>query len=216
MQFTILWNCDILIKYFQVYFYGLRAVSIVDEASSPFYSLFSFICMQHSKLRCKISAIILYSEIKFKETVENIQHIQSYSRCISRLSLSVCLSAYLSAQHRMLIPLFHYNGVSLSIYASTVFSLDLGRFFSFLIVYTVGRTPWKGDQPVARPLPTHRITQTQNKRTQTSMRRVGFEPTIPAFERAKTVTALDCAATVTGQWCLVKVKLSCSARTQTL
>jgi hypothetical protein len=32
--------------------------------------------------------------------------------------------------------------------------------------YTVGTTPWRGDQPVARPLPTHRTTQTQNKRTQ--------------------------------------------------
>jgi hypothetical protein len=39
------------------------------------------------------------------------------------------------------------------------FLLDLGRFFSFLILYTVGRTPWTGDQPVARPLPTHRTTQ---------------------------------------------------------
>jgi hypothetical protein len=37
--------------------------------------------------------------------------------------------------------------------------------FSFLTLYTVGRTPWMGDQPVARPLPTHRTTQTQNKRT---------------------------------------------------
>jgi hypothetical protein len=32
--------------------------------------------------------------------------------------------------------------------------------------YTDGRTPWTSDQPVARPLPTHRTTQTQNKRTQ--------------------------------------------------
>jgi hypothetical protein len=30
------------------------------------------------------------------------------------------------------------------------------------------------------------------------MRRVGFEPTIPVFERAKTVHALDRAATVIG------------------
>jgi hypothetical protein len=37
-------------------------------------------------------------------------------------------------------------------------------------------------------------TQTQNKHKQTSMPRVGFEPTIPAFERAKTVHALDRAA----------------------
>jgi hypothetical protein len=70
--------------------------------------------------------------------------------------------------------------------------LSLGRFFSFLTLYTKGRTPWRGDQPVARPLSTHRTTQTQNKRTQISMPWVGFEPTIPAFERAKTVHALDC------------------------
>jgi hypothetical protein len=38
--------------------------------------------------------------------------------------------------------------------------------FSFLTLYTAGRTPLTGDQPVARPLPTHRTTQTQNKRTQ--------------------------------------------------
>jgi hypothetical protein len=72
--------------------------------------------------------------------------------------------------------------------------------FSFLILYisTVGRTPLTRDQPFASPIPTHRTTQTQNKRTQTSMPRVGYEPTIPEFERMKTVHALDCAATVIG------------------
>jgi hypothetical protein len=53
-----------------------------------------------------------------------------------------------------------------------------------------------GDQPVARPLLTHRTTQTQYELTQTSMPRVGFEPTTPVFERAKTVRALDRAPTV--------------------
>jgi hypothetical protein len=43
--------------------------------------------------------------------------------------------------------------------------LDIGRFFAFLILYTVGRTPWAGDQPVPRPLPTHGTTQAQNKHT---------------------------------------------------
>jgi hypothetical protein len=76
--------------------------------------------------------------------------------------------------------------------------LDLGHFFSFLILYTVDRTPWTGNQPVARPLPTHRTAQTQNKRTQTSVPWVGFEHPIPASERAKTVHALDGAATVIG------------------
>jgi hypothetical protein len=59
-------------------------------------------------------------------------------------------------------------------------------------------TPWKGDQPVARPLPTHRTTQAQNKGTQTFMPQVGFEPTIPVFEPVKTVHVLDRAATVFG------------------
>jgi hypothetical protein len=31
-------------------------------------------------------------------------------------------------------------------------------FFSFLILYTDGRTPWTGNQPVARPLPIYRTT----------------------------------------------------------
>jgi hypothetical protein len=44
--------------------------------------------------------------------------------------------------------------------------LGRGSFFSFLILHTAGRTTWSGDQPVARPLPTHRTKQTQNKRTQ--------------------------------------------------
>jgi hypothetical protein len=56
-------------------------------------------------------------------------------------------------------------------------------------LYTVRRTPWTGDQPVERPLSTHRITQAQNKRAQTSMHRVGFELTIPVFELAKMVHA---------------------------
>jgi hypothetical protein len=44
---------------------------------------------------------------------------------------------------------------------------------------------------------TRKNTNTE-KLTQTSMAWMGFEPTIPAFERAKTVHALDCPATVIG------------------
>jgi hypothetical protein len=84
------------------------------------------------------------------------------------------------------------------IYGSTAIFLDLGRFSSFLIFYTVGRTPWTGDQPFARPLLAHKTAQTLNKRTQTSMPQVGFEPTIPVFERTKKVHNLDRAATVIG------------------
>jgi hypothetical protein len=46
----------------------------------------------------------------------------------------------------------------------------------------------------------------QNKQRQTSMPRVGFEPMIPGFEWAKTVHALDLAATVTG--CIICQELN--------
>jgi hypothetical protein len=56
----------------------------------------------------------------------------------------------------------------------------------------------EGDKSVARPEPAHRTAQTQNKRKEASMPQVGFEPTIPLFERAKTVHALDRTTTVIG------------------
>jgi hypothetical protein len=98
---------------------------------------------------------------------------------------SVCLPIHLSI----------YLSIYIWLYSPL---LDPGSFFSFLILYTAGRTSWTGDQPVARPLPTRRIIQTQNKCRQISMPRVGFEPTIPVFERAMTDHALDHAATVIG------------------
>jgi hypothetical protein len=56
-----------------------------------------------------------------------------------------------------------------------------------------------GDQPGARQQPTYGTTQTQNKRAQTSMSEVGFEPTNPVFDWAKTVRSLDRAATAIGR-----------------
>jgi hypothetical protein len=64
----------------------------------------------------------------------------------------------------------------LKIYLSIALQPFIGHrpLLSFLIFYTVDRTPWTGDQLDAR----YRRAQTQNKRTQTSMPQVGFEPTI--------------------------------------
>jgi hypothetical protein len=45
---------------------------------------------------------------------------------------------------------------NLSVCRSTAL-VDLGGFFSFLILYIISRTPQTGDQPVARLLPAHRI-----------------------------------------------------------
>jgi hypothetical protein len=74
----------------------------------------------------------------------------------------------------------------------TVICWTLAAFFSFVILYT----PGTGDQPVSRPTPTHRTTQRENKRKQTSIPRVGFEPTTPMCERVKTIHAYDRVAAV--------------------
>jgi hypothetical protein len=86
--------------------------------------------------------------------------------------------------------------------------------------FTDSRAPWTGDQPVASPVPKHRTTHKQNKRIHTPnihalsgirthdpsvrasedsscLRPLGYCDRL-ASERAKTVHALDCAATVTG------------------
>jgi hypothetical protein len=48
-----------------------------------------------------------------------------------------------------------------------------------------------GDRLVARPLLTRRTAEIENKRTQTTMLGVGFEPTTSVFELAKTVHDVD-------------------------
>jgi hypothetical protein len=97
-----------------------------------------------------------------------------------------------------------YGGIS--IYLSTYLRFysfsGLWPLIQFLNPYRVDRAPWTGNQPVARPLPTHRRTQTQ-----IPMPRVGFEPTIPVFERAKTVHALDRAATVRGSGSVIPLEM---------
>jgi hypothetical protein len=77
-----------------------------------------------------------------------------------------------------------------SIYGSTVLRWALAASSFSWSFHTDGRIPWTRDQPIARPLPTYRTAQTQNKRTETSIPWVGSEPTIPVFERAKTARPL--------------------------
>jgi hypothetical protein len=89
-----------------------------------------------------------------------------------------------------------YNSLSLCF---LLFPLEhrasVKRFLSlqFLNPKTVDRTPWTGISPSQG-----RYLHKQNKHKQTSMLWVGLEPTIPAFEHAKTVHALDRAVTVIG------------------
>jgi hypothetical protein len=96
-------------------------------------------------------------------------------------------------------PGFENFSLSLSLFAvvpTTKLRASVKRFVSlqFLNPKTFGTTPWMGDHHVVRPLP----IQTQNKHRQISMPWVGLEPTIPEFELAKTVHALESEANVTG------------------
>jgi hypothetical protein len=72
----------------------------------------------------------------------------------------------------------------------------LFQFQNRVLVQSVGLLERGISPPVARPLHRHRATQTQNKHTQTSMHRVGFEPTTPVYERVTTIYALGHVATV--------------------
>jgi hypothetical protein len=80
------------------------------------------------------------------------------------------------------------------LYMTTVL-VDLARFFSFLICTQSVDFVDVGSDRCKAATYTQNNTK-QNKRTQISMPGVGFELTIPVFELARTVHALDRAANV--------------------
>jgi hypothetical protein len=79
--------------------------------------------------------------------------------------------------------------------------LDLEQFFIFLIFYTVGRAPWMGEQPLARSLPKHRTTQTQNKRI--------YTPIIHALSEIRTH---DPSVRASGESSCLRIRGHCDRR----
>jgi hypothetical protein len=81
-------------------------------------------------------------QMSVKSVTESMrQNVQASSQTSPNVNQALCL------------------GLSVYLWLYSPF-LDLGRFFNFLILYTVGRTLWTGDQTCARPLPAHRTAQT--------------------------------------------------------
>jgi hypothetical protein len=118
--------------------------------------------------------------------------------------LSVCL-----IRHHAMKTYRKVEGIHSFTYTSMALQPLVGPWplFQFRNLFqTDGSTPWTSDPPVARPLPTHRPTQTQIKRRQATTPRLGFEPTTPAFERAKWVRALDRAAGYCDRWSMIWLK----------
>jgi hypothetical protein len=74
-------------------------------------------------------------------------------------------------------------------------------FFVSLLVYTQSIGLLRREISPSQGRYLHAGQHKHNPRTQTSMHRLGFEPTIPVFEQGKTVHALDSAATVIDWLC---------------
>jgi hypothetical protein len=109
-----------------------------------------------------LACVALYIQTPTNSNWNKERKLHGYRFCKQcYLSLvTICLSVYLCINQSVVaaVP----SGVSLSplriiisICGSTALLLNFGSYFSFLSFYTVGRTPWTGDQPVARPLPAH-------------------------------------------------------------
>jgi hypothetical protein len=101
------------------------------------------------------------------------------------LLLSVCLSVYLPTY-----PPTHLS-IYLSIYGSIALCWTLASFsVSWSFTQSVGLLG-RGISP-SQGSYLHTGQHKQNKSAQTSMPQGRFEPTIPVFERVKTVHVLDC------------------------
>jgi hypothetical protein len=131
---------------------------------------------------------------RFFISLINYDTLELYFRCIFTVETNYRIYLY--------IYLPTYPPTYLSSYLSIYLSVALQPFvwpwplFQFIdLTQSVGHLG-RGNQAVARPLPAHRRTLIQNKRTQTSIPQVGFEPTMSVLERAKTVYALARAAAV--------------------
>jgi hypothetical protein len=74
---------------------------------------------------------------------------------------------------------------------STALLSRFGRSSILSVLCIANRTPSVGDQPVIRPQPTHRITETRNKHAETYKPRVGFEHMMPVSEWGNVVDALN-------------------------
>jgi hypothetical protein len=108
----------------------------------------SELCMQLCNLKWKICRQSNDSNIKPKNQEETV--LRSY--------LSAAISRTPARSRDILRTADSTNSMTVGELAPT---LEHRADFSVSWSFTDGRTPWTGDQLVARPLPKHRTTQTQ-------------------------------------------------------
>jgi hypothetical protein len=110
----------------------------------------------------------------------SIRHMRNTSRrVINRLAPNLIISLHGLIYYVFFFFFFLIFYISYYAFWPGPFRINLELW----ILQTVGRTPWTGDRPALSQGPyLHRTTE--KKCGQTFMPRVGFEPTIPVFERA--------------------------------
>jgi hypothetical protein len=83
--------------------------------------------------------------------------------CQKERNTEACLQCSITLNYKHLL-IFIHSSMSLQPFVGPWPLLQFRNLF-----YTDGRIPWTSDQSIARPLPTHRTTQTQNERTHTDI-----------------------------------------------
>jgi hypothetical protein len=107
------------------------------------------------------SSFLFFSSLFFTFLFFFPRDIHLHGDCVACVKLYVLNAVRNRSKHILYAIAWCIYTTSLSVCLSICLSLDLQpfadlvRLLSFLIFYTAGRTPWTGDQPVARPLPAH-------------------------------------------------------------
>jgi hypothetical protein len=143
----------------------------------PFnYELVSYYCYKHEKeKKYKIMCFLLNLLSSFPSWIHYSVFIITSLTCLPHSSRTLSNRICVLALNSYLKSAINNSQWNISYIYLWLYSLcGPWPLFQFLNPYTVGTTPWTEDQPVARPLPTHRTAKTQNKCTQTFMPRVGF------------------------------------------
>jgi hypothetical protein len=112
----------------------------------------------------------VHTRVCFTERLHVAEGLLKPTHILARIQ-GVCLYSYLDEGFSRLClvpPTVCWNSLTHAFTRQWLYGPLLGHdlFLQFRnLFYADGRTPWTSDQPIARPLPKHRTTQTQNKHT---------------------------------------------------
>jgi hypothetical protein len=109
-----------------------------------------------------------------------------------------CVSSFKCYEEIWIVNLFSCEELITVLRPNLIFTTTLAKCFWLFVRHVHGCHLFLEAVLFTRNLRTHRTIQTKISQTQISIPGVGFEPTIPWFEREKTVHALHRAAAVIG------------------